>query len=696
MRALKRIFGLILLISILIASLASCEIELEGLIPDFMREEDDSASSYAEIQSTATVSLLDGENYTVLSTNPVRVQRGKKVSFLIRIAKGYEYDSSIPGAVYSNGLLTLPEIYYPTSFSVNVKRKAETIVTPEPEPELKPDPEPELEYDVIELSAPEPEEGHHFICWTLDRPAVEGGTLLSEEKDGIFNVPKGSEPVANYVDNEHYVILYRTNGGLTNEGKDYYYQTFKNTFFYLPNTIHQNGTFKKNNAVLLNYTEKKDGSGDKTTLGGKISTNENGFRELYCQWATATASGLNIVPYKNADGENAAEIVSCESDLRNVVIPEAVIIADEIYTIERIKSLAFSEKNMRSLVLPSTLVEIEPLAFQNCTKLQELTLHDNIFEISDAVFEGCVELKTVNLNAGRLPANATGTNLFARRYEKVRRAYDEGKRKIIVISGSSSMHGLIAEQMEGELEYEYAVINNGTNADADMLFYAEAYLPYLTEGDIIIHAPETTSSQQIGEGKITYRLLRQIETMYESVSSIDMRNHYALFDALKEFNQQVRNTNPGMSYESEGKFINEHTDLTSNGKEPAPSYIPNKTSNPTSLTAITAERAERLNKLYSKVQRKGAEMYLSFAPIDIDGVGNNAMTEASVQSYHSFVDATLNYSRISEISTYFMEHQYFYDSIYHLNTFGAVIRTTNLANDIKAQLIKEGKWPQEE
>ena len=43
-------------------------------------------------------------------------------------------------------------------------------------------------------------------------------------------------------------------------------------------------------------------------------------------------------------------------------------------------------------------------------------------------------------------------------------------------------------------------------------------------------------------------------------------------------------------------------------------------------------------------------------------------------------------ARISSVSTYIMETEYFYDADQHLNSAGAVIRTENLAKDILAYL----------
>ena len=44
---------------------------------------------------------------------------------------------------------------------------------------------------------------------------------------------------------------------------------------------------------------------------------------------------------------------------------------------------------------------------------------------------------------------------------------------------------------------------------------------------------------------------------------------------------------------------------------------------------------------------------------------------------------------ISKTGDYIFDSKYFYNSDYHLNTAGAIIRTDLLIRDIKAQLAKE-------
>ena len=148
---------------------------------------------------------------------------------------------------YDAGTLTLSDVRYPTTIEVRVKKRTEPKNPVLTEP-----------------------------C------AHVGGVLLTDLESGSFTIPYESQPLANYVETGYHVILYRTNGGVTSDGKDFYYRTFSDAHFQMPNTLHQNGTFTREGYVLMRYTAEADGSGDFTTLGGKIMPNSQGFVELWC------------------------------------------------------------------------------------------------------------------------------------------------------------------------------------------------------------------------------------------------------------------------------------------------------------------------------------------------------------------------------------------------------------------------------
>ncbi len=769
MKIRNKIISLLLCAVMLLLSLCSCG--LRELIPDFMLP--DESDSYHEIQDMVTVSVEDGEFYTVTSPNPIRVNKGGDAVFDIDIADGYEFASCTDGAVYKDGVLTVPAVRFPSTISVILKREStviggddgtgddgtgddgtgddgtgddgtgddgtgntddntgddgtgntddntngadeeikgdivegETPVvpvdgmggSPDNEGDKTEDDEEKPEFETVILTAPSPADGYRFICWTLDVPAEEGGEVLTTEDSGTFEIPYGTLPIANFVDNEHYVLLYRTNGGTTVDGNDYYYQTFSNQNYYMPNTIHQNGTFVRDGYVLMRYTTNANGTGDYTTLGGKIEVNENGFIELWLKWGKVTDSGFTYELYTMDDGTEAACVKSYTGADAHVTIPERISTTSDAgetvyYPVKKISAGAFSGTEMYTLVIPSTIHTIEDGAFVGCNKLHTLTVHDNLWQVSDAAFSECPKLATYYLNAARNPVFAGSTEgLFCLKYEKIRQAATEGKKKIMVMSGSSSLYGFSAAQMEEAFNGEYAVINYGTNAGALGTLYLDAFIRFFGEGDIVIHAPEMNNANYLGGGSITYLTYRGTESMYEIFSFVDMRKYPGFFDGMCVFNQEKRKQSVGTTYEKYGGSIDKMTDLTTNKDAPNFAVDNPGTSNPYNANSVNATIIANINAINARYNQRGTTMYYSFAPIDKDLLSAKSLDKANQDAYVARLKEVLDYEVISHPSNYYYEHKYFYNSTYHPGITGRTMRTTALIADLKAQLIKEGKW----
>ena len=547
--------------------------------------------------------------------------------------------------------------------------------------------------ETVILTAPEAEDGYHFICWTYDISAEEGGEVLTDKENGEYEIPIGRTPVANFVDNEHFVILYRTNGGVTKDGNDYYYQTFNSVNYYMPNTVYQNGTFVRDGYVLMRYTTNSDGTGDYTTLGGKIEVNDNGFVELWLKWGKATASKFQYGIYETDDGEEAAFVKSYTGKAINVVIPESISHNGITYPVKKIVSGAFNGVDMATLVIPSTVHTIEDGAFVGCKKLHTITVHDNLWQVSDEAFSGCDKLATYYLNAAHPPVFAGSSEaLFCLKYEKLRMAARNGKKKIMVISGSSSLYGFSATQMEEAFRGEYTVINYGTNAGANGMLYLDAFARFFGEGDIIIHAPEMNNANYLGAGTTTYLTFRGTEAMYEIFSYVDMRNHPGFFDGLRVFNQEKRKGMKERAYDSYTGFIDKTSDMISNKDVDNYQTANPKGSYPYNKNSINANNIANVNAFNARMKAQGTTMYYSFAPINKESLKDQALVKENQDEYVARLREVLDYEVISHPSDYILEQIYFNNSDYHPGVTGRQLRTAALIADLKAQLIKEGRW----
>ena len=66
-------------------------------------------------------------------------------------------------------------------------------------------------------------------------------------------------------------------------------------------------------------------------------------------------------------------------------------------------------------------------------------------------------------------------------------------------------------------------------------------------------------------------------------------------------------------------------------------------------------------------------------------------TKEQIEAYEQEVDEELLPTRISSINDYVFERKYMYDTILHLNSEGANIRSRRLADDILKYLLSERK-----
>ena len=637
------------------------------------------------------VTISEGVGYTILSSTEVYVMEGECASFKISFNSGYQLDK-VTGGTYHNGYVTTGEVYKDTTVTVKAKEKTAAPT-----------------HETIVLTEPAAPEGMHFVCWTVKRSLQDGGEVITTEPAGTFEIPIGSTVYPNFVDDAHHLIVYRLNGGKTIDGKNYYCQLFSNEHFEMPNTISAaDGLFVREGYTMLRYTEKEDGSGEYTTLGGKIVVNENGFVELWVQWAEqndtyvtltvieedeqvfTTDSSGNEVSAGVIKGPFAVVSLVMGSESR-VVIPESVDYYGKTYPVKKIAAGAITKHKMRELVLPDTIEVIEDGAVTDCMNLWTLTMYDSVRIVSDDSFSGCDALKTCYLNA-KIAPTTYGEAMFSLKYERLRMAYERGEKKILLVSGSSSLYGFSARQMQEAFDNEYTVINYGTNAGAGSTFYMDVFTRFLTEGDILLHAPETTNTSQLGDAKFYRTTFRGCIRMLEVFSYADLRYYEDFFDAYCDYvlNQREGFTTDPKGYEGYSKFIDEYSDMYGNVNNP--NYETQGTgAKPCNIGLYTDARVRTLNRICSNVRENGAEMYFTFGPINHDCIHQDHLSRAKQLEFMEALQGKIDYTLISDIADYILERELFNNSDHHPGIDGCRIRTERLTADLKAQLAKEGK-----
>ena len=125
-----------------------------------------------------------------------------------------------------------------------------------------------------------------------------------------------------------------------------------------------------------------------TILVSLISVN------IYAQSATETVKdGLHYVLLQgNIAAVGAANEV--RETITSVVIPDSVEIGGVTVPVERIDGF-FDCKELKSVVLPATAKEIFNFAFENCEKLESITMNEGLLSIGISAFEDCKSLESI-------------------------------------------------------------------------------------------------------------------------------------------------------------------------------------------------------------------------------------------------------------------------------------------------------------
>ncbi|MBO5135943.1 MAG: leucine-rich repeat protein [Clostridia bacterium] len=135
--------------------------------------------------------------------------------------------------------------------------------------------------------------------------------------------------------------------------------------------------------------------------------------EYYIQNGYAYATSFNgsltdlVIP-SNINGYPVKDInnVFKESNIKSIVLPETIL---------SIKDSAFYNCiNLKSITIPNSIKAIGNSAFYNCDGLTSITIPDGVEEIGDKAFETCSNLETVIVGKG---VNVIGSSAFGYCYK---------------------------------------------------------------------------------------------------------------------------------------------------------------------------------------------------------------------------------------------------------------------------------------
>lgn len=267
----------------------------------------------------------------------------------------------------------------------------------------------------------------------------------------------------------------------------------------------------------------------------------------------------------------------------------------------------------------------------------------------------------------------------------------EGK-KLVLIGGSNIAFGVDAgllEELLAEKGYDYTVCPFGLYAalgSGTMLSLSQAALD---EGDLVVLAFEPTDetlSSYFGASVF----LKCAEDAPELLGRLDARRRAAVLGNTVPFLQErLSVVHSGPYPEAEGVYSRSAFGPEGTMEYDRPGNIMAlgfDTEKPVDLTdlRIDDEFREEVNDYCRRAERKGAQVLLSFCPVNRSALADDS--EEALYSWFSLCGEAFDCPIISDPGRYVLDSAWFYDSNVHLNSAGATLRTVLLAEDILAQL----------
>ena len=301
-------------------------------------------------------------------------------------------------------------------------------------------------------------------------------------------------------------------------------------------------------------------------------------------------------------------------------------------------------------------------------------------------------LPVLLLGVGASLPSIYGESYYAELAELTKRLDDAPGKKLVIVGGSNVAFGVDVELLErllNEKGYAYTVCPYGLYAAVGCSAMLSLSESALREGDVVILAIEPTDetlSEYFGATaflKCTEDapglLTRLNGTQFRSalgnyVSYLQERYSIVRSGNLPKaegvYSKAAFDENCSLCYPREGNIM-------ALGYDQAESV---------DLQAVQIEEGfvEQVNDYIAAANKKGAEVWLSFSPVDRSALEDES--EEALDAFFTLCNESFRCPVISDPGRYVLDSPWFYDSNFHLNTAGAEVRTVLLAEDILAQL----------
>lgn len=487
-------------------------------------------------------------------------------------------------------------------------------------------------------------------------------------------------------------IRYEANGGVSEDGSSSYLKSYSLSAHPRANTALGTDLFTRDGYTLFCWNTQPNGSGERVGLGSRI-TLSGGERVLYAQWAEWTPAE----DFRWVEEEGGVTITGCQTREGKLVIPGEL----NGKPVLRLAAGAFRNLPAESVILPPGLQVMEEGAFQNCS-FTELTLFDDLAEFSDACFEDCSAWRTLYINAKEAPFGYVfrKESVYADKLDLLILA--QGKKKLIFYGGCSMWYNLDGSQANRLFGSEYTILNLALNGTVNSGVQLQIMAAYLEPGDILFHTPEISSRFQL----MLITEMREddsnfwcgLENNYDLFSLVDLRTTDGVLDSFCHYLSLKNKRTDYYQFFSDDyrtPYIDQYGCI--------PFYrsvhsekLGDKVSIRPEL--LTAESLKTLGDYYAMLQERGARIYVSCACLNLDALpeGDEGKIPEADRLFRQTLSAMPGVTPVSRLEDYLYRREEFYDTNYHLLSEPAKRNTALWMQDLKAQMILDGLWKEED
>ena len=453
-----------------------------------------------------------------------------------------------------------------------------------------------------------------------------------------------------------------------------------------PNTRNGSGISRKG-YTLIGWNTKADGSGEHVGLGSRYTVAQGQKAVLYGEWVKCQPESDFLYSVR-ADGTISLTGYKGTGDQEPFAIPSEIAgktVSDIGYSFTT--NIPCGEISAKTLILPDTVKTVSDYAFKN-SRFEEIYFFDNLEAVGSKSFSQ--KIKTYHVNAAKAPC-LLKSNYNARFADNIDiLIVNKDKRKLLFFAGCSFAYGLDSAAVEEAFGGEYVVANLGINGEFDALFQLECILPYIGVGDILVHAPEQMSPYQfLASMRLDGRVFAMVEGNYDLLASVDFSYSDSVFEAYMMYNN-LRAGQPPCKYSDDAGLFNKYGDYSLERPYDEATEVERDVAYSESYIydtgLLTEENISRLASVYEKFEDLGARVCVSYAPMNRHSAESAQIFEKAANFEDELVRLLSPYGCfvISEISDYIFDGRYFYDSDYHLNDLGVLLRTERLIDDLFA------------